>query len=140
MQEWLDDPVLLGKESAESRLVNQIVGELLVGKKLKRELPGIGNQFQGLLNRQVGLPDNVHYQSHYYLQASYLPILFPDLILTRHSHSLKSVRPLNNLFPPLAAYYKLQGARGLQIRRSRCIAALETNANDAKHSAHRESR
>lgn len=140
MHKRLDDSILFGKESAESRLVYQIVGELFVGKKPKRELPGIGDQFQGLLNRQVGLPDDVHDQSHYYLQASYLPILFPDLVLTRHSHPSKSARAFNNLFLSFAAYYKLQGAGGLQIRRSRRIAAPNANANDVQYSAHRASR
>jgi hypothetical protein len=73
------------------------------------------------------------------LQASYLSILFPDFILTRHGYPLKGVHALNNVYPRPAAYYKLPDGGEPWIPPSRCSAAPETSANDVKYQAHRES-
>jgi hypothetical protein len=93
-----DNLVFLGEEPPEPRLVNQVVGEFLIGEKLQGKAARGSNHLEGLLDGEVGLPDDVRNQIHDDLEAADFPALFADLRSLRHAQPLPQTCPTNILY------------------------------------------
>lgn len=76
--------VLLGQEPLEFRLIDQIVGLLLVGEKVEREPARGGYEFGGFFHGHIGLPENIQDQVNDQLEAADLSIFFEDFGLAGH--------------------------------------------------------
>lgn len=93
-----DNLVFFGEEPPEPRLVNQVVGEFLIGEKLQGKAARGSNHLDGLLDGEVGLPDDVRNQIHDDLEAADFPVFFADLRSLRHAQPLQQTRPTNILY------------------------------------------
>src|SRR6266446_3374989 len=64
----------LSHQSLQAWLVEQVVGQLLVGKHRKCSAFGASSQFCGFLQRQAGVLANYrHHHAHHHLQAADFP-------------------------------------------------------------------
>ena len=83
----------VGSLPLQPRLVEDVVGELLVGEHGQRGAFGVGHQFGGLLHgKLLVLADDRHYHVHHHLQAAQLAAFFCLFLL------LPADLP-SNLFP-----------------------------------------